>query len=220
MLQRVMGKDDQHRVAETMMKAMEMHHFRAVGNAFRAHSEIPIFSHSIEVMKRISHYGINFENCRMTEREIVLGLQLGLTHDIYEDTNVDEQEFIDTFGKELSDLVKQVTRKHGHESKIQKWEFLKGFVSGWHHYLAVICKIADRYVNTMDYYRRNPRYASFYALQGFPLYYSWWQFGKTMEPELDYYVNVDIEQLMVMAKNRYDIVYPYDLDQIEKIVTK
>jgi len=213
-------------VMRTMEWAMEAHMHRAKedGNRKRKGSMIPFFTHCVEVMKRVSYYGLHFKSKAHFVDRVQLGLQLGLSHDTLEDTEVSYDEIVDKWGRQLADLVKQTTRADGQESRLQKWEFLADFTRGWQDPLAVLVKVADRYVNVMDYFRGDPRYAAFYALQGMPLYHRFRQdvSDGQWDDELAYYVGQDIHQLYQIIKARYGYMDPYSMPllEVKKMVTK
>lgn len=129
----------------------------------RKHSGIPYVTHCIEVMKRISNYGVSDDNI----------LAAAILHDVIEDC---EEKFIEQlptqFGKEVYEIVKECTRDTGDDAtKLQKYEFLESFENK--SVQSIVIKIADRFCNVADYQTTDGAYAAKYALQAYPLYQSY-----------------------------------------------
>jgi len=133
----------------------------------RKHSGIPYIVHCIEVMKRVSDYGIN--------DEVVLAS--AILHDVKEDCDIEYGEKILTeFGWTIHSIVNECTRSQGDAAtKEEKYLFLKSFENK--SIQSLIIKIADRYCNVRDYMRTpgKEKYASEYALQAYPLYQSFFK---------------------------------------------
>jgi len=127
----------------------------------RKSSSIPYVVHCVEVMKRVSDYGIEDPNV----------LSAALLHDILEDCSKEYcDRIIDEFGMSVMSIVRECTRLEGDEAtKKEKYDFLSSFKDK--SIVSVVIKIADRFCNVMDYGRAGKNeYASKYALQAYPLY--------------------------------------------------
>lgn len=128
----------------------------------RKSSGIPYVVHCIEVMKRVSDYGVGNEDI----------LAAAVLHDVMEDCEAMYAEHIlPEFGWEVSNLVKECTRLTGDDAtKLEKYEFLESFEKK--STASIVIKIADRFCNVQDYLRTEGKeeYASTYALQAYPLY--------------------------------------------------
>ena len=126
----------------------------------RKHSGIPYVTHCIEVMKRVSDYGVANDKL----------LASAILHDVIEDC---DERFVNQiegqFGSEVYSIVKECTRESGDGAdKSQKYEFLESFKSK--SVQSIVIKIADRFCNVSDYRRTDEAYAAEYALQAYPLY--------------------------------------------------
>lgn len=192
---------------------------------FRKYSEIPYSVHVTEVMKRVSHYGYNFENIDMFEAEggaeyifDILGASCG--HDIEEDTTLDLDDFRKTWGDRIADIVHECSRAEGDAAtRAEKWTFLCSFFEKSKE--AVVIKIVDRFCNVMDYMDRDPKYAAKYALQAFPLYVRFVRLlGEDAFPEIvAQLIDEDIGRLMEIIRDRYgtDIVLVDTEEMLEKV---
>lgn len=181
---------------------------------FRKHSGLPYSVHITEVMKRVAHYGYDFEHCTLFEAEggaqyvfDVLGSACG--HDIEEDTTLDIGDFRKTWGDRIADIVHECTREEGDTAtRAEKWDFLCSFFEKSKE--SVVIKIADRYCNVMDYMDRDPKYAAKYALQAFPLYVRFIRLlqEKTFPDMVSKLIDHDVSTLMEIVRDRYgtDIV--------------
>lgn len=148
---------------------------KATQFAFRAHesqrrksTNIPYFFHLADVTTRLAFYLQNVDD--KIKYKILIA---GMLHDVIEDCNYSHEEIAEYFSKEIADIVLECSREHGHESKLQKYEFLKSFENKSDE--SLIIKIADRVSNVTDYYKTvgKAQYASTYALQASPLYLEW-----------------------------------------------
>jgi (p)ppGpp synthase/HD superfamily hydrolase len=123
---------------------------------------IPYVVHCVEVMKRVSDYGIVDEDI----------LAACLLHDVMEDCESHYGESIlPEFGWNVSALVKECTRPERDDAtKLEKYKFLQSFAKK--STASIVIKIADRFCNVQDYLRTEGKedYASTYALQAYPLY--------------------------------------------------
>lgn len=142
------------KIEEALKLATEAHFLQK-----RKGSGIPYVVHPIEVMKRVSDYGI-------VDDAILIAAVL---HDVIEDC---EQRYTDQlarlFGPKILNIVEECSRpERDGATKADKYRFLESFKSK--SIESVIIKIADRMCNVMDYYRVKPKYAAEYAMQAYPL---------------------------------------------------
>jgi len=126
----------------------------------RKHSGIPYVTHCIEVMKRVSNYGVIDDKV----------LAAAVLHDVVEDC---DKKFIDQlepqFGPEVDLIVHDCTRETGDDAtKAEKYAFLESFENK--SVASVTIKVADRFCNVSDYQTTDSKYAATYALQAYPLY--------------------------------------------------
>jgi (p)ppGpp synthase/HD superfamily hydrolase len=122
---------------------------------YRKVSNLPYIVHPMEVMKRVSSYGI-------TDTDI---LSAAVLHDVIEDCNVTYKEIKSEFNKSVADIVLECSRGES-ENKVK---FLKGFETK--SVQSIIIKIADRFCNVHDYISDgNEKYSIKYANQAEPLY--------------------------------------------------
>jgi len=126
----------------------------------RKGSGIPYVTHCVEVMKKVSDYGIRDES----------PLCAALLHDVYEDAPEYTDSVKKEFGPYVDLLVEECTRAEGDDATLaEKYSFLNSFYRKTTH--SLIIKIADRFCNVMDYRNSNKdRYAAWYAMQAYPLY--------------------------------------------------
>jgi len=188
-----------------------LYHTRACGeakNAFRKHSGLPYFVHITDVMKRVAHYGINFENSyKLGGEEVVFNYLAGAAgHDLKEDTHADMERLRALYGDPIPTIISECSRPEGDAATRQeKWNFLMSFLDK--SVESVIIKIADRYCNVMDYMDRDPHYAAKYALQAYPLYVRWFRIVASnhfANCECVYdRVGEDLCQLLTIARTRY-----------------
>ena len=203
---------------------------------YRKQTKLPYFTHVSEVASRVAHYfqGGGFDtygisdidtrartarygefsqyDFKATPEEIISAAVL---HDVIEDCNVIYEELVGLFGENVANIVEECSRDAGHETKQQKYDFLKSF--GDKSPESVLVKIADRYCNVMDYARtpNKKHYASTYALQAYPLYhvYSWTYVGNVQE---------DLKSLREVVYKMYNInVLDYEshtLGKVEEVV--
>lgn len=208
-------------IAKTMGYAFVAHNnlARSENNRFRKNTLLPYITHICDVYKKLSRYGIHLNNDKLDFEEVTKIQQVAILHDVLEDTTITYNQLSSEFGSEIADLVVQVTRKDGHESREQKWEFLNGFLSEDVHHYAVIVKIADRYVNTMDYYDTDIWYAGFYALQAYPLYLRWKEDRNNWPNEIKIAINNSINELSAIVKQRYShSILDLDFESVKKLI--
>lgn len=150
-----MSKEDYSIIQEAIDFANEAH--RGVN---RKGVAIPYVTHVMEVYKIVFNMGVR---CPYI-------LAAAILHDIIEDTKYRYEDLKDKFGREVADYVQECSRiVEGEETLKVKYEFMQTFKDK--SLGSVIIKIADRYVNTMDYYREGREiYAAWYSLQAYPLY--------------------------------------------------
>jgi len=127
----------------------------------RKHSFLPYVVHPIETMKRVADYGI-------VDEDIIVAAVL---HDVIEDCEERyAKEILVQFGWRVEMIVKECTRDKKLKTEKEKYSYLQSFSQK--SIESVIVKIADRFSNTMDFYRFEEKmeYASRYALLAFPIY--------------------------------------------------
>jgi len=111
----------------------------------------PYFNHIFETAKILATLGMDAET-----------IAVGFLHDVLEDTKVTEEEMEKEFGKEITFLVKGVTKLgtlkyRGHERHVESLR--KFFIAMAHDLRVVIIKFADRLHNlqTLQYVREDKR---------------------------------------------------------------
>ncbi len=111
----------------------------------------PYFIHVFETAKTLAKFGMDAKT-----------ISAGLLHDVLEDTNTKESEMEKEFGKEITTLVKGVTKLgtlkyHGHERHVESLR--KFFMAMANDLRVVIIKLADRLHNlkTLEYVREDKR---------------------------------------------------------------
>ena len=121
---------------------------------------IPYVTHVMEVYKILFNMGVRCPNM----------LAAAILHDIIEDTKYTYEDLECDFNREVADYVQECSRIVDGEETLQvKYDFLQTFKDK--SLGSVLIKIADRYANTMDYYKSGREvYAAWYALQAYPLY--------------------------------------------------
>jgi len=210
-----------HLIMKTMEWSFMAHNVYAKSDAnrFRKNTLIPYFTHITDVLKKLSRFGINLSNNKLDINEVVLIQQLAILHDVLEDTNITVGQMIAEFGEEVTKLVLQVTRKDGHESRLQKWDFLYGFLSEDVHHYSVVVKITDRYVNVMDYCDTDRWYAAFYALQAYPLYIRWKEDKNNWPSEIKIAINNSISELSGIVQTRYSKnIFDFDIENVKELI--
>jgi GTP diphosphokinase / guanosine-3',5'-bis(diphosphate) 3'-diphosphatase len=131
---------------------------------YRKSFKIPYFVHLTEVLKKV---------CLLTDDQDVWCA--AILHDYIEDCLLhlsysEKHVILETaFNKRIADIVLECSRTTGHESKLQKYQFLESFKEKSME--SIVIKICDRRCNVSDYTLSGKRsYASKYALQAYPLY--------------------------------------------------
>lgn len=115
--------------------------YATVAHAGQSRSDgSPYYKHPIKVMKQLSSLGESNENI----------LCAAVLHDVLEDTSVTKEEINRDFGKEIADIVIQLTNKHPPKTpfvikQAQLIEHAKHMTDD-----AKKIKVADRYDNIMD----------------------------------------------------------------------
>jgi (p)ppGpp synthase/HD superfamily hydrolase len=150
-------------VERALEDAVKWHH-----GQFRKRSPLPYVTHVIEVMKKVYTYIHDSKS----DRHMIDMLIASALHDVVEDCNVELSEIEKQYGKLVAKWVDEMSRPESDGKTFQdKYEWLKGFKDKSDE--SIIIKIADRYVNVMDYHRDPKKvvYSSKYALQAYPLYH-------------------------------------------------
>lgn len=182
---------------------------------YRKNSNLPYIVHPLEVLKKISAWGI-------TDDEI---LAAAILHDVIEDCEASYDDILKEFGKRVADIVLECSRADDHESKQQKYDFLLSFKTK--SLESVIIKVADRIVNCGDYARedKGDQYYLKYALQAYPLFSRYFDESKTIfetmlgSPAIDLMMH-EVDFISNEIKAKYDIdIYEENLfDEVQKLV--
>jgi (p)ppGpp synthase/HD superfamily hydrolase len=160
---------------------------------------VPYLQHLFDVLKRVFHYLLTGED---KLNRTVLEMQIAaLFHDLIEDTSMTYDDIVRLAGKDIADLVMEMTREDdlGNTRK-DKFEWLVAFKDK--SLESIIIKIADRYSNVMDYMadEKKQAYASFYALQAYPLFQYYLEYGGENVRILN-----DIREMDLIVQRRYHI---------------
>jgi len=189
--------------------------------AFRAHltqkrksSGIPYFTHCVEVMKRVSDYGVCNEDV----------LAAALLHDVHEDAPKYSEIVRSQFGNGVYSIMLACSRPERDDAtKEEKFNFLCSFDEK--STASIIIKIADRYCNVNDYMRTKgkEKYASTYALQAFPIYAAFVERAiedaHYFEDEVVKKVLAEIATLQTIARMVYPKSISLSIEEIKEIVT-
>jgi (p)ppGpp synthase/HD superfamily hydrolase len=174
---------------------------------------VPYVQHLFDVHKRTVHYLMTGEDDLELATHV---MQAGaLMHDLIEDTDVTYEYIASMFGHEVANLVQELSRPDdmGNTRK-DKYEWMEGYMEK--SLESVIIKIADRYSNVMDYMadEKKQAYASFYALQGYPVYQAYLIYGGSNIRILD-----DIHAMDEIVRKRYPNVSMF-ADYADKVVRR
>jgi hypothetical protein len=127
---------------------------------YRNNGTTPYIMHPMDGLKGLLKKGVS--------KEVLLA---GFAcHDVIEDTGCTYEELVAAVGKEVADLVMEVT-KMGIDDQgiVEKMAFIKGIVGKSTD--ALLLKIQDRFCNYTDYLSANRRwYPGYYAMQAYPYY--------------------------------------------------
>jgi len=163
-------------------------------------SHIPYIQHLFDVHKRVTHYlqtGEDDLNVSVTVMQAA-----ALMHDLDEDTTFKVADIRAEFGDTVADLVQELSRPDNYgKTRADKYEWMETYMEK--SLESTIIKIADRYSNVMDYMadEKKQAYASFYALQGYPVYQAYLIYGGSNIRILD-----DIKALDDIVHRRYPTV--------------
>ena len=107
--------------------------------------KLPFVVHPIVVMYKVFEWG--------TVSPVILAA--AALHDIIEDTTITESELFDSVGKEVFDIVKELTfnfnsQQNSHNSE-QKAEYISTFIDK--RFDTLVIKCADRWHNVHDFLR-------------------------------------------------------------------
>lgn len=189
-------------VEKSFYYAVDAHH-----GQYRKSFPLPYATHVIEVYKRVYNYGIRDEEI----------LSAALLHDVIEDTVIKYQDLMNDFGKRVADIVLDCSREGENVTNKEKLDFMKSFSNKSNE--SVIIKVADRTCNVMDfYYDGREHYASWYALQAYPLI-DMALIRKTYDDDtIDFdkqFFHDDVMYIENMSNTFYsDLVFPGDIDRI------
>jgi len=178
----------------------------------RKHSGIPYVTHCVEVMKRVSDYGVPHESI----------LSASLLHDVEEDAPEFSSRVKEEFGPFVYMLMMQCSRPERDDATEEdKYRFLCSFERK--HIYATIIKIADRYCNVMDYMHTpgKEEYAAWYALQAYPLYRTFLDRVKEKVIDLEndilnriLFDVMHLQQIIVNIYPKYTEMRPYEIRNI------
>ena len=115
---------------------------------------MPFISHPIQVMKMVWQWGAGTP----------VTLAAAATHDLLEDTKVTESMLKRKLGKEVAEVVQELT----HDGSISKNDYLQSFAGASR--TALIIKLADRFCNVADWHLTDQRYALKYFRKATPLF--------------------------------------------------
>lgn len=116
---------------------------------------MPFISHPIQVMKMVWEWGAGTPTA----------LAAAVCHDLLEDTDVTHSMLKRKLGKDVADVVQELT----HDEKLMsKSEYLQRF-AGFSR-TALIIKLADRFCNVCDWYLTDQKYALKYFKKASPLF--------------------------------------------------
>ena len=199
---------------DKLEKSMEFAAIKHKG-MLRRKFKVPYIFHLYEVTNRVRYYGFDARN---KNKEIVdLILSSSMLHDTIEDTETTYEELIEEFGKEVADVVMECSRDKDHDSKEDKWNFLKSFKNK--SMLSITIKLADRYCNVNNYLETDEKYAAKYALQACPLYSIIYkhidQWPKTIAKKLF----DDIDDMRLVINKKYNFSKFESEEDIKKEVT-
>lgn len=215
--------DHQHALTKIVMQAITAHSMFAkeLSGRYRKHSGIPYCAHIVEVMKRVAHYGYDFEHSKYFkggERYVLTMLAAAVGHDLKEDTCFDLKFLTgDTIGtpQRVLEIIDECTRPEGDDAtREEKWQFLRSFYNK--SLESVVIKIADRYCNVMDYLDRDPKYAAKYALQAYPLYRRFVQSYQHLPIKIAERIDKDVTRLMELVRSVYEDCSLVDSDELEE----
>lgn len=133
--------------------------------------EIPYVTHVMEVYKVLFNMGVR-------DPDLLIA---AILHDIIEDTKYTWLDIEKKFNNRVASYVNECSRiVDGKETLQVKYDFMQTFFNK--SIGSVLIKIADRYVNTMDYYKSGREiYAAWYALQAYPLYVRYYDAKNTQK---------------------------------------
>jgi len=187
----------------------------------RKNSGVPYFFHLVDVTGRVNNY-IQFHNyCFHKERDEILAA--AMLHDSIEDCKGVTYEKIKTiFNKTVANIVLECSRENDKNSRADKFKFLESFKNKSSS--SILIKVADRYCNTMDYYKtpHKKKYASIYALQAYPIYQALYHVSSYYDHIFDIISELqsDISELQsIVSENfNFDIRRPNETDFVKSLV--
>ena len=174
-------------------------------------SQVPYVQHLFDVHKRVVYYLNGHESHFYTHPVVIQSA--ALMHDLVEDTDVTLEDIRSLFGDLPASIVGELTRPESAEkTRKDKYKFLEGYKEK--SIEAIYIKIADRYSNVMDYLADPNKqvYASFYALQAYPVYQAYIKAGGDNIRIFD-----DLHELDEVVRRRYPSISIFT-DYAEKVV--
>lgn len=164
---------------------------------YRKSIGIPYVSHTFDVMKKLTRYGVTDEEW----------LSAALLHDAVEDTDVTLAQLTKLFSKRVGDIVDYVTWPTNDLTKQQKWNLLvaKSGSDSSVKLEGTLLKLADRISNVEDYrtVSSSRRYASKYALEGFPVFFTFLTQYREPSNEKVQTVLQDLSKMETIIQEKY-----------------
>ena len=116
---------------------------------------MPFISHPIQVMKMVWQWGAGTP----------VALASAVCHDLLEDTDVTYSMLKRKLGRDVADIVQELTHD---ERAMSKSDYLQKFAGSSR--TALIIKLADRFCNVADWHLTDQRYALKYFRKATPLF--------------------------------------------------
>jgi (p)ppGpp synthase/HD superfamily hydrolase len=169
------------------------------------HDNVPYQQHPWDVHKRVVHYLLTAKADNLQVDDAYMQAA-ALMHDLLEDTRVLADDIRETFDEQVVTLIKELTRdKEDGNGPAARYDYLARFFEK--SLAAVVIKIADRYCNVLDFQADPDKrvYASWYALQAFPVFQAYLTHGGSNPRIID-----DIHQLNAIVQYRYPTLSLFD----------
>ena len=107
-----------------------------------------------------AHIAKVFEILKKFNRSPILGAA-AILHDTIEDTDVEQEDIKNLFGKEVADIVQELTSDESEIEKVGKTEYLKVKLVHLSND-ALLIKLCDRFCNVSDHYAQSPKFRTKY----------------------------------------------------------
>jgi len=177
-------------------------------------AHVPYVQHLFDVHKRVVHYLATAKDDKLEIADVVIQAA-ALMHDLDEDTTFKLKDIAFRFGELPAKLVGELSRPDSQgNTRADKYEWLKTYNEK--SLESIVIKIADRVSNVNDYMADPTKqaYASFYALQAYPVYQAYLKYGGNNIRILD-----DIHAMNKIVRLRYPNVSVF-ADYAEIVVEK